>query len=225
MSVSYIPSRDGLLTTWSNNFSTLISATPTAYGLVAGDATAYAALNTAYINAYALALNSPTRGPSSIVTKDTAKANVIARARQLADIIQANPAVTDTQKQDLGLTVRKTNRTPTPAPTTSPQLSIIAATPLQHTLRMVDQLTPSARLKPFGAIELALLVYIGTVPPVPGASPTFQQGFTKNPIGVNFSGADVGKTAYYVGNWKTRTGLLGPISNMVSCVIVGPSVS
>ena len=48
----FIPAREADLVAWSTNFNTLISATPTAFGLVAAQATAYATLNTAFDTAY-----------------------------------------------------------------------------------------------------------------------------------------------------------------------------
>jgi hypothetical protein len=39
---SFLPGREASLITWSNNFNTLISATPTAFGLTAAQATSFA---------------------------------------------------------------------------------------------------------------------------------------------------------------------------------------
>lgn len=220
MPVTYIPSTDGDFSTWSNNFSALITAAPTSYGLTASDGSALAALVTTWNAAYAAALSGATRGPFSVNVKDTARANLTARARQLQAIIQANPGVTDSQKTALGLTVRKTLPTPIPAPTTSPLLQFIAATPLQHTLRFSDQATPALRAKPFGVLSLQLYVSVpGGLPPTgPGPNSLV---YTKNPIAVNFADANVGQVATYAAAWITRTGLLGPISTQIQAVVVG----
>ena len=108
MARSYIPSTDADFQVWLDNFSELITADPTAYGLSSADATALATLTTTYDNALAAAMNGSTRGPSTVNAKDVARTNAQARARQLATIIQANPAVSEEQKSDLGITVRKT---------------------------------------------------------------------------------------------------------------------
>ncbi|MGH7179314.1 MAG: hypothetical protein ACREJC_18200 [Tepidisphaeraceae bacterium] len=50
-SVTFFPSRDTELLAWSLNFKTLITATPTAYGLTAGLATAYGVLHDAFATA------------------------------------------------------------------------------------------------------------------------------------------------------------------------------
>lgn len=225
MAATYIPTKDALLVPWATNFSALITLDPTAYGLSAGDASALAALNTAYDNAYNAAIAGGSRGPASVNAKDAAKANLVARCRQLATIIQANPSITEEQKTALGITVRKTTRSPVPTPTTSPLLTFVAATPGQATLRMADQLTPALKAKPFGAIQLQLSVWITTTPPPtpepgPASPPTFVLQYTKNPFAVNFEPGQVGKTAIYYGQWITRTGKLGPFSNMLQQVII-----
>ena len=156
MGINYIPTRDADFQLWLDNFSALISADPASYGLSSADAGPLAALTATFDAALAAATNGSTRGPSTIAAKDTARANAESRARQLATLIQANPSVTDEQKTDLQITVRKTNKTPIPAPSTSPLLSFIAATPLQHTLRYADQDTPDSRARPFGAAALIL---------------------------------------------------------------------
>ena len=110
---SFLPGREASLITWSNNFSTLITATPTAFGLTAAQATAFAALNTAWVSAYNTAKNALTRSPANIITKDQAKKLMIAEARQLAGVIQKFPTITNTQRSELGLTVPNT---PSPVP-------------------------------------------------------------------------------------------------------------
>ena len=106
MATHFIPSREADLVTWSTNFNTLIVATPTAFGLVAGQATTYTGLHTAFVDAYQAAKDPGTRTPASIVTKNDARRALVANARLLARIIQATPSVTDTQRAELGLSVR-----------------------------------------------------------------------------------------------------------------------
>lgn len=94
-------------------FSTRISATPTAYGLTAAQATAYATVSSAFRTAYDVAKNPATRTKSNVQAKNDAKKTLQLNAAQLAKIIEAAPGVTNQQKLDLGLNVRKT---PAPLP-------------------------------------------------------------------------------------------------------------
>ena len=219
-STNYIPARDGDFQAWLDNFSAYITTNFAALGVTSSDASTLATMTGAFDAAFTAATAGSTRGPMTVSTKDTARANAQAFARILAININNNPSITNDVKTALGITVRKTTKTPVPAPTTSPILTFIAATPLQHTLRFADQLTPASRALPFGAIALELRVVVSLTPPSPTTPVTYVLTQTRNPAPVNFAPADVGKNAYYIGLWRTRTGLLGPVSTVLSAAIV-----
>lgn len=224
-SVQYIPARDGDFNVWVNNFADYIAANYVALGLSLSDSNAMQSLESTWNTAYNAAIAGSTRGPMTVNVKDTAKTNAVQRARQLAVIIQANPAITDSQKTALGITLRKTNKTPIPPPTSSPLLTFIAATPLQHTLRWADQTTPALRAMPFGVVALELDVWVFTPitpppPPGPPGPPTMVLTLTKQPAAINFTSDQIGKMAFYQGNWRTIRGLLGPVSNAISQTII-----
>lgn len=111
MGKSFFMGTDAELYTGSANFSTKITATPTAYGLVAAQATAYATLNTNYASAYTASQAPSTRTKSAVASKNAAKILLKAMASDLAKIIEGTATVTDGQKLDLGISVRAT---PTP---------------------------------------------------------------------------------------------------------------
>ena len=148
MGTAFIPTKDALLDAWEQNFSTLITANPGLYGLTAADAVAIAAAFTAYDVAYAVIANPATKSHTTITAKNIARNASLAVIRPYAATIRANLGVTDANKLALGLVVRDPTPTPVAAPTSSPVLSIIAATPLQHTLRFVDQNTPASGPSP-----------------------------------------------------------------------------
>ena len=212
-----IPSSDSLFLGWLTNYSGLLSASPTSFGITGADASAMASITSQYITSYNLAVNPSTRNAGAVAAKDNYRANAEGRARQLANIIQSNPAITDQQKTDLGLLVRKTTKTPIAPPASSPLLAFIAATPGQHTLRFADQNTPAKRAKPLNVNALSLWYQIGgTTPPVDTSTMTFAGLQTKNPIGMDLPTAASGQTIYYIGKWITRTGLYGPASTVLS---------
>lgn len=214
MSSPYIPNRDGDLATWATNFSTLITAAPGTYGLVAADATTISTAVTTYTTALAVATNFATRGPSSIAAKDVAKQQMLDTIRPYAQNISRNAGVTTQHKIDIGVNPRTNTPTPIPAPSTSPLIAVIAATPFQHTLRFSDQNSPDSRSKPFGALSLEVRCLVGVTPPTSPTDAPFIGLATKNPYAVNFSMGDVGHTAYYYARWVTRRGLVGPWSTL-----------
>jgi hypothetical protein len=62
MATNFVPTREADLLAWSRNFDNLISATPTAFGLTAAQATAYSTLHTNFAKAPA----KPAVNPKSI---------------------------------------------------------------------------------------------------------------------------------------------------------------
>ena len=99
---------DAELYSGSNAFAAKITASPTSYGLVAGQATSYGTLNTTFATNYLAAIDPTTRTKAKVEAKNVAKAALKANAQALARIIQATPSVTNEQKLDLGVNVRAT---------------------------------------------------------------------------------------------------------------------
>jgi len=109
MATNFVPTREADLLAWSRNFDNLITATPTAYGLTAAQATAYTTLHTNFANALQLATEPSTRTPVAVRDKNIAKDALIdgpGGIRELARIVQATPTVTDGQREALGISPR-----------------------------------------------------------------------------------------------------------------------
>jgi hypothetical protein len=217
---SYIPPKDADLSAWILNFSTLITASPATYGVMAGDAVAIAAQNTAYQAAYSLAVNPSTRTPTTVQAKNIAKASALVVCRPYAQAIANNAGVTAANKIALGLNPRTNTPTPVTAPTTFPNLTIQSAGVQTHVLRYRDSAAaPSVKAKPAGVIALQLYATASATPITDPAALTFRGPQTKSPLQVAWDAGDVGKKAYYSARWQTRTGLFGPWSAVTSFTI------
>lgn len=209
MANSYIPVADGPCNDWLSNFSTLITAAPTDYGLTSGDASTIAAAVDAYSDAYALTVDPATRTSPAIAAKDAAKSAALVVVRPFAMFINARAATTDEQRGDLGLTIRKTVPTPIPAPTTAPALSLVSLVPGLANLQYADPATPTSKAKPFGATGVQLYKALGTVPAIDPAQATFDAVYTKSPLQLPFAGGDVGKVCTVFARYVTRSGPAG----------------
>lgn len=209
MPTSYMPNRDADLSAWMLNFATLIAVDPTDYGLVAGDATAITAAQAAFTAALATATDPSTRTAATIAAKDAARAAAETTLRAYAQRIKANPAVTNEQRVDLGLTVDAFPPTPVPPPATAPALLLVNATPLAARLNFRDSATPLLKRKPAGVIGLELFRSIGTVAAVDPTQADYIATITKTPFSVSYDAGDVGKVATYFGRWVTRSGPAG----------------
>lgn len=219
MPPSFIPATDVDFSTWSANFKTYLVANYAALGLLVGDSTSYTTLDTAYQAAFTAATNPATRTSATVATKVTARANAVFSARQLAAKVQANPAVTNTQRTALGITVRDATHTPVPPPATSPIVAIAAFQPLRHVCRFSDEATPLSRSKPVGSTGLAVYVKVDGAAPTSIAECRFVGIATKVPFNINYDAGEGGKVSHILAQWVNRKGQAGPVSALTTGTI------
>jgi hypothetical protein len=221
----YLPAQDAAFDAWFDNFSALITAAPTDYGLVSGDATAIAASFTSWHAAYLLATNPTTRTSPAIAAKDAERTSAEQVIRPYATQISRNPAVSNLDKTAVGVNLPNTARTPVPPPSTQPALSLVAAIHNLQTLAYRDTATPTTKAKPAGAIGMELWRTIATGPVVDPSAAALIGIVTKSPTNVGTLSGDAGKTATYFARWTTRSGpagvaQVGPWSAPLAVVIV-----
>ena len=229
---SYIPPREADLFTWADNFNTLITASPITYGLTSGDAASVDAVVAPFLAAYTTALNPSTRTPSSVAAKDAARAAMLNVVRPVAQNVRNNAGVANDAKSDLGLNIPTTTRSPIFCPQTQPLLSIVAATPLAHTVRFADANTPAARIKPFGAKSLYVVVsYATTAGTDPDAAtpativnsalavPSSAGLATRQPFSILHDVSQAGKIATIWGRWVGIRGDTGPWSSATAMTV------
>jgi hypothetical protein len=194
MTAPYIPTKDGDLDAWANNFADLITATPALYGLTPAEALSIQTEVDAWNVAYPLAINPGTRTPVTVSAKNAAKIAMTIICRTFASQVRINPGVADADKLDLGLNLPNNSPSPIPTPPTFPLLDIASAGPLIHVMRFADNTTPDSRRKPDGAVAMQLFAV---------------------------DSGDLGETASYAARWVNRKGEPGPWSAPISFVIAG----
>jgi hypothetical protein len=208
----YIPVTDAALRDWLTNFSALLTADPTRYGLDASDATVIAGHAAAYASAYQAVQAPSTRTSTGVAQKDAVKASAVASVRVYAQMIKANAGVSNDDKIALGVHVNDPTPSPIPAPASAPMLMIVSAFSGVHHLRYADENTPAARRKPHGVLQLQLNAVIAPAPAVDPGESRFVGLYTKQPVLVEHEPASAGLTATYFARWVTRTGKTGPWS-------------
>jgi hypothetical protein len=219
----YIPKADAAALAWMKNFRDLIGRNYATYGLDAGDAQAVRDAVDPFEAAYATAQAPATRTRPNVAAKDAARRAAEATCRRYAQMLRTNVALTAQQKTALGLSVGSASHGPIAPPDTSPLLTIIAATPLAHTLRYADAAAPARRAKPAGAMQLQLHRAVGPAAAKNPEQAAFYRAFTRQPLEVTFSPADQGQVATYFARWATRTGAVGPWSLPVHMTVAGGS--
>ena len=202
----YIPAKDADFDSWLLNFTTLLTAAPTDYGLTAPDAVICAASYTSWHAAYLLATDPATRTSPTVAQKDAERAAAEATVRPYAQAISKNASVTPEDKTGIGVNLPNTSPVPIPAPTTFPQLGFRSAEPLVHVLQYQDSGLGTGKKKPFGAIGIEVWRNIGVTPATDPTQCTYYGQFTKSPLRSSFVADNVGKNCTYFARWITRSG-------------------
>lgn len=218
--MSFLPTREAELALWSTNYNNLIAVNFASYGLTLQMSQDYTTKHDDFIALLQVASDGSTATPSAIVNKNIAKRELIAEARKLARIIQANPAVTDGQRSDLGLTVRDVDPTPVPAPQFAPVMDVVSRSGWNVTVRVHD--SQSDALKPAGVLGVTVFSYVGETAPVNIGDWKYHGMQTRTTVSVEFPtelapGTKVWLTAF----WYNRRGESGPGSPPMSALIAG----
>lgn len=103
-------STDSELIAATSTFQSVATANSAALGLTPGDLTTLTGLSTAYTTGYNAMITSREAAKAATQTKSTARKNLIADLRVLAQKIYANPAVSDALIAQLGLPVHDSSR-------------------------------------------------------------------------------------------------------------------
>jgi len=225
MDRSFFYGTDAETASGSANFSSLIQGTPTAFGLVAAQATAYEVVNMAYQVAYDAAITPATRTKGAIAAKNDAKDALRVMASDLSKIIDGTPTVTDQQKIDLGLAIRK-KPSPNPVPTDRPGVDLVSVVTRTVTIHIHDSASSTKRGKPDGTVAAWVYSYVGTNYPTDPTAWDFQGATTKSNHDIVFpdsvaSGAQVWVCAAWI-NGKQQA---GPVSVPVTTNVQGGGMS
>jgi len=202
---------DGELLPWSFNFSAKVSLAPTVLSLTASDATAYAALQADFATRLAVVNNPMTRNKATTAAKNTSKAALLAKSRQFAKVIKANPMVTDAQRADLGLPARDPSPTPVPAPASRP---LVVVDPFGN-VQVRDESAPAHRGKPrgtMGAVLFTTLLAPGATPPATSDDGKFAGVTTRSRFALHLPADAGGKMLWVLAQWINAKGELGPVS-------------
>ena len=201
MAKDVIPSNDRQLLAVSTTVADGVAPAPEDFGL---DAPAVAELRTlivAFADALAPATDPRTRGHATVFAKSQAKVTLTAYLRRVIRNIQGCIKVSDQQRTDLGLPVRKATATPVPAPTAKPRVSVAAGP--GRTMRVtVQDPADGRRSRPDGAAGATILSYVGEVPPADVSGWTFEQNVSGREATLYFdaglpAGTAVWVTAFY----------------------------
>ena len=217
----FIPPADPEFDDFQNVFTPGIIADPAAYGISPADATALQNAQTAWVANYAAHLAAVTAALTAAQGKDSGRTTYEPLIRAAAKTIQANTAITDTQRVALRLPVHATTRTPVPVPATRPLGRIETGLHLCHILRWTDETTPTKKARPDGVRGVEIWGKVGGAAPVDPSECHYIAVDSKPPYMAEYTGADAGKIAYYILRWVNTRNEPGPWSDTLSAMIGG----
>ncbi len=217
--MDYIPRADSDFNDWVKQYNEYVKVNFAALGLLIGDSTKLDTAFTKWETDYNSMLAAQAALNAAVQTKFAARDSLEELVREDTKKIQANPAVTNAQKAELGITIPKEKRTAVPVPTTRPMADVDNRQRLQHTIHFFDEGTQQSKAKPEGVRGCEIWCKIGGDPPLDYNETKFLATDTKTPYLAHYDGIDGGKTAHYLLRWVNNRNEPGPWSETISVTI------
>ena len=209
----FLPDTDAGLRAFCVNFSTLLNAAPTDYGYTIEAAKEYEDLVTVYSTKLQTSLDPMTEGKMATFLKNEAKKTLAARTRVMARQIDNLETVNDEQRKALGLTIRDTTRTRTPAPTMAPY--VVVKGTRGRTVILEVRGDAFKRGKPAGVAQSTILTHVGNALPKTTREWNFALNATRSTVEVDFGPSETGGKVWITAFWSNRAGESGPSARPV----------
>jgi hypothetical protein len=218
MSNDYIPQSDGAFLEWVKILVTYASPKLVVFNIPAEALTPIQTQLIAYETAFNTAQN-PNRGKVDILNKNEARDALKSSIRAFVKAYLAyNPAVSDADKENMGLPLHDSTRTPAPVPTTIPELELDSSTIRQISVHFRDA-ESGKRGKPVGIHGVELRWALLDNPPSSVEDLTKSAFDTASPYTFKFDEADRGKSLYICPCWENNKGEKGPFGEIVKAIV------
>ena len=223
MANDYIPGSDTGFQAWVANFVTYAGAHLVELGITPPDIVPILAGKADFDTKMSANVASQQAAQSARQAKDDSRDALESLVRTLVSQLQVSPAVDDTERAALGITVPDRVRTAVAGDITTRPIGVVDTSQrLRHEIRFSDEATPTRRAKPAGVMGCEIWVAVsavGEAAPVSADGLSFLSLDTASPYIAEFDGADGGKTAHYMLRWVKSSGEKGPWSETVSATI------
>jgi hypothetical protein len=213
----YIPPKDAELVAWSANFSAVVTANASAWGITPEEVTALQTANDTFAALHAQA-DSPEKNSIIVAEKNAARDVLVAKIRELAGFRLKNPIITDAQRIALGLHVRDATPTNIPAPTTRPELDVDVLD-FRRLKVVFHDMGSDSKAKPYGVNGAVIVYAVLDAPPADVTALTRSTLATRTPHVLEFTEEERGKTVYIAICWQNEKGEKGPWSEIESAIV------
>jgi hypothetical protein len=218
MAGDFIPHQDGAFLEWAKTLVAYVSPKLTAFNIPQETLTPIQGQLTAYETAFEAAQN-PNRGKVDVLNKNETKETLIQSLRAfIKAYLTYNPAVSDADKENMGLPLHDGTRTPVPAPTTIPELELDSSVIRQITAHFKDA-GSERRGKPahVHGVELRW----GLLDNAPSSVEDLKNSAfdTASPYTFTFDEPDRSKALYICPRWENNKGDKGPWGEIYKAII------
>jgi hypothetical protein len=218
--MSKIPDSDAELALWGGNLTAKITQNAEPWEIPASEATA---LQTSY--AAFTALYTQTSGPGRNKTlteaKNEARDDFKAKARIMINFRLKNPIIPKAGLVDAGVVPGDTTHTPVGTPEEHVGLTVIPTNIRQHKIAWTVEETGSKAVpEGYGGVVLRKgIIEEGGALPVNAEDLPSSTLLSRNNVTVNFRAEDQGKRCAYAACWQTKTGLMGPWTDIIPVLV------
>jgi hypothetical protein len=214
---SYWPAKQGDQVSWARNLHTVISDESAGYGVPAALVTQLGQACTNAESAFQRANDPLTRTRPSVAALRHALDVVRVQARNIVSIIQGTAIVSDEMKIAVGITVRKTTRTPKPPPQSKPFIQLVKVDGRTATFELRQ--TRAKRGRPAdvagATVFLSQPTAAGAAPRASGDGWQFATNTTKTTFDLTFPPSETGDTYYVTAFWSNTRDESGPAADAV----------
>ncbi|MDR1868109.1 MAG: hypothetical protein LBQ77_07585 [Treponema sp.] len=212
------PDREADFLEWLKNFGGVLSNNASSWVVSTSTVSNLLAAITAYETVYEAAKGE--NGTRALIIEKNEKRNALkADVRAIKNkYLDHNDAVSDSDRERLGLSRRDRTPTPKPRPTSRPILEIVPTNNRQHTATALNQ-TTGRKTKPSDAHGVRFVSEIRDEPPA-NAEDLRYSVFRRKVIEVfDYPEENRGKKVFYAACYENAKGETGPWSDIIEAII------
>jgi hypothetical protein len=219
MKRDYMPSKEAEFYAWVTVFFTYLLANLSRFGISSSVLSPLTSLRDDFFTKYVIATAPATRTKATVLAKNNAMSALKKALRVfIQEYVSFNHLVTDVDRDNLGLPIRKTSRTPVPVPVTYPWFMVDSSIIRVLIIYFRDLLSEN-RAKPFGVHGAEIRWGISDTPIINPEDLPHSSFDTRSPFRLEFSGEERGKTVWFCLRWENTRGEKGPWSEIVSAIV------
>jgi hypothetical protein len=219
MSTDFIPRNDNTFMVWLKTLVAYMLTKFTEWNIPQAEVTELNALTQAFGNALEVSDNPATRTKVSIQVKNDARKAVESKTRILLKAyVTYNPAVSDADRDSMGLPVHKTTRTPSHVEETAPDSDTNTSVAGRVTINFFAKGSNHKKGKPAGQHGAEIAWLVSDTPPSKWSDLTHSAIDTNSPFTLEFENDQRGKTVYFALRWENTRGEKGPGSELKSAI-------